>query len=48
MSHDGFKCIECGWSTPEYGVVVCEKCGFCFLLWKDEELKDDSKNDRSK
>lgn len=35
MSHDGFECVRCGYSTAEYDVVVCPKCKFSFL---DEEL----------
>lgn len=36
MSHDGFKCIKCGYFSPEYGIAVCPKCGFSIL---DDEAK---------
>jgi hypothetical protein len=31
MSHNGFKCINCGYFTAEWGVAVCPKCGYCIL-----------------
>ena len=36
MSHDGFKCLKCGYKNDEWGTVVCPKCGF--------NLFDDSKD----
>ena len=36
MSHNGFKCLKCGYKENEWNTLVCPKCGF--------DLSDDSKD----
>jgi hypothetical protein len=41
MSHDGFKCLKCGYSTPEWGEITCPKCGYCYLTDENIDVKFD-------